>query len=73
MSKFYMRLYDFFTSIANYFWRKALAPGKKKINKKEGEQMKTKGLTPKQKKLPKGLQEAILKKQKSTRKKKGKK
>jgi hypothetical protein len=67
-----MRLYHFFTSIANYFWKKALAPGKKKINKKEGEQMK-KGLTPKQKKLPKGLQEAILKKQKSTRKKKGKK
>ena len=30
MSKFYMRLYDFFTSIANYFWKKALAPGKKK-------------------------------------------
>jgi hypothetical protein len=72
MSKLYMRLYHFFTSIANYFWKKALAPGKKKINKKEGEQMK-KGLTPKQKKLPKGLQEAILKKQKSTRKKKGKK
>ena len=72
MSKFYMRLYDFFTRIANYFWKKALAPGQKKNNKKEGEQMK-KGLTPKQKKLPKGLQEAILKKQKSTRKKKGKK
>jgi hypothetical protein len=72
MSKLYMRLYHFFTSIANYFWKKALAPGQKKINKKEGEQMK-KGLTPKQKKLPKGLQEAILKKQKSTRKKKGKK
>ena len=72
MSKFYMRLYHFFTSIANYFWKKALAPGQKKINKKEGEQMEN-GLTPKQKKLPKGLQEAILKKQKSTRKKKGKK
>ena len=67
-----MSLYYFFSNIANYFWKKALAPGQKKINKKEGEQMK-KGLTPKQKKLPKGLQEAILKKLKSTRKKKGKK
>ena len=47
-----MKLYDYFNSIAGYFWKKAL--------------------TPKQKKLPKGLQEAILKKQKPTKKKKGK-
>ena len=26
MTKFYMKLYDFFTSIANYFWKKALRP-----------------------------------------------
>ena len=65
MSKFYMKLYDIFNSIAGYFWKKALQPRKKENEVK-------KGLIPKQKKLPKGLQEAILKKQKSTKKKKGK-
>ena len=30
MSKFYMNLYDFFTSIANYFWKKALQPRKER-------------------------------------------
>ena len=30
MTKFYMRLYDFFNSIANYFWKKALKPKKKR-------------------------------------------
>ena len=31
MSKFYMKLYDFFTSIANYFWKKALQPRKERV------------------------------------------
>ena len=31
MSKFYMKLYDFFTSIANYFWKKALQPRKGRV------------------------------------------
>ena len=61
-----MKLYDIFNSIAGYFWKKALQPSKKMENEVK------KGLTPKQKKLPKGLQEAILKKQKPTKKKKGK-
>ena len=59
-----MKLYDFFSKIASYFLKKSL-------------NQKTKGgmmaLTPKQKKLPKGLQEAILKSQKKRKKKKGKK
>jgi len=46
MSKFYMKLYDIFNSIAGYFWKKALQPRKKENEVK-------KGLTPKQKKLPK--------------------
>ena len=31
MTKFYMKLYDFFTSIANYFWKKALQPKKERV------------------------------------------
>ena len=30
MSKFYMKLYDFFNGIANYFWHKAINDKKKK-------------------------------------------
>ena len=65
MNRVYLKLYDFFSKIASYFLKKSL-------------NQKTKGgmmaLTPKQKKLPKGLQEAILKSQKKgKKKKKGKK
>ncbi len=38
MTKFYLTLYAFFTTIANYFWKKALQPVKKRsydeVNKK---------------------------------------
>tara|TARA_R100001129_G_scaffold49059_1_gene33886 strand:- start:1735 stop:1908 length:174 start_codon:yes stop_codon:yes gene_type:complete len=38
MTKFYLSLYAFFTTIANYFWKKALQPVKKRsydeVNKK---------------------------------------
>jgi hypothetical protein len=30
MIKFYMKLYEFFNSIANYFWKKALQPKKER-------------------------------------------
>ncbi len=65
MKKLYLKLYDFFSKIASYFLKKSL-------------NHKTKGgyhgTNTKTKKLPKGLQEAILKSQKKgKKKKKGKK
>tara|TARA_X000001382_G_C3016690_1_gene130309 strand:- start:69 stop:242 length:174 start_codon:yes stop_codon:yes gene_type:complete len=30
MTKFYMKLYEFLNSIANYFWKKALQPKKER-------------------------------------------
>tara|TARA_B100001250_G_C19601198_1_gene700708 strand:- start:380 stop:487 length:108 start_codon:yes stop_codon:yes gene_type:complete len=33
MSKFYMRLYEIFNSVANYFWKKSLNHNYKKRGK----------------------------------------
>ena len=43
MSKFYMKLYDFFTDIANYFWKKALQPRKERSH--HGTNTETKKVT----------------------------
>ena len=43
MTKLYMKLYDFFTSIANYFWKKALQPKKERVY--HGTNTKTKKVT----------------------------
>ena len=56
----YLKLHNLFMVIANYFFEKALQPRKEVFIMK---------LTPKQKKLPKGLQEAILKSQKKVKRK----
>ena len=65
MTKFYMKLYDFFTSIANYFWKKALQPKKERVYH---------GTNTKTKKVTKSTSRSNSKKsKKGKKKKKGKK
>ena len=66
MNSFNMKIFRFFNKLADYFWKKALQQQKRKVYHGTNTEAK--------KKLPKGLQEAILKSQKKVRKKrKGKK
>ena len=47
MSKFYMKLYDIFNSLAGYFWKKALQPRKERVYHKTNTKTKkvAKGVT----------------------------
>ena len=55
MNSFNMKIFRFFNKLADYFWKKALQQQKRKVYH---------GTNTEAKKLPKGLQEAILKSQK---------